>query len=440
MSTLSTLLLAGLALTASQDAASEPSEDAGRDAVVAVVSAAVDADWDAGVFAARLDEARDGGLQALFEILVVEGVPGAWTEDGSGIALDEHRLGVVSDCLLSASGSALRALLVRVAQEEPRLRFREVGVEILGEMGLTRDIRLLVLLAAPLDESTEVLPRSLRKAFEHALEEILERSEGGLLVVREVFDETHVGLRSAIVDAVESLRSEFGLETLADLLGRTKGLDAHVLTAISRVATHVTHPVDESVHAAVRERLDDADAAVMHTAIRACGRLEDYESLPKLLELLASDDEGTRSTAHRGLQDLTGLRFRLDERLWRSWYERETRWWQELQPDLARDVRRGSEGAATKAVMAFAGRHLWRHRLAEVLQDALLRRETTVVVHACRALEELGSARAVPGLLEALEHREAGVRFAAWEALESITGKSLPQDPAIWRASLAQGT
>lgn len=404
---------------------------------VAVVAAATEAEFDAASFDAALDALGGRSVGTLFEILAAGGVPAAWLPNAQRfLPLGEEWLHALHGALARLPLATLRTFLTELSETETRMRFRDTGVSLLGEAGTYRDVRLILALASPLQEGSDVLPRSTRKALEKALYQLLERDEGGFHPVADAFPQTHVGLRSAIVDAVERFSTELALETLADFLGQTPGLDAHVLTAIARIASDVPQPVDARIAADVRAFVSDSDVSVSRSAIRACGLLRDYDALPGLLDMLEGEDAGLRNSAHRALHDLTGLAFRPDIRLWRGWYERERVWWRDHQPTLARDLDSGDESAALRAIMSMARQHLWPHRLAPVLEVALDRREPTVVRHACHALGEIRSMTAVPRLIDSLEHREGEVRIAAWEALQAITGRSLPSDPAIWRASL----
>ena len=51
---------------------------------------------------------------------------------------------------------------------------------------------------------------------------------------------------------------------------------------------------------------------------------------------------------------------------------------------------------------------------------------------ACGALQEIGSRRAVPALVECLFDSDEEIRTSAWRALRTLTGEDLPPEPQVW--------
>ena len=372
----------------------------------------------------------------LFEMIGARGVPADWSaSNGDFLALDDSHLSAMSGALLRMPRAALRELLEVVASSEPRIQFRAVGVDLIGEVGDATDVRLAVDLARPLRDGHRVLPRMIRKRFERALVSILDRDAGGFPRVGSLFGQIHVGLQSTVADAVSRFSNELALETVAGMLGRARGLDAHLLTAISRIAPLVALPIDAGVRANVRAFLFHVDEEVVRTAIRAVGLLEDFDALPVLIEGLADAESEDSDRIHRALMNLTGLGLRNDAVQWEKWYDNEQRWWDEESATITEDLRSGSDLLTTRAIGSLAGRRLRRHAVAEILQEVVSRPEPAIASLACHALSELGSPVAIPALIEAMTHSDEQVREAAWRALGEITGYSLPQDVAAWRAS-----
>jgi HEAT repeat protein len=382
-------------------------------------------------------------LASFVDLLAEESIPAAWfleTEDTDRSdafgPLGTESLMALRGALAKVPIVELRPFFATLAAEDPRLDRREVCVSVLAGVGERRDLKLVIELATPADERARVLPRSLRKSYESALRSILERDAGGLGYLLGAFNELHGGLSSATVDAIGSVPSEEALAALASLLGHAKGLDAYVLSAIAKLGPDVRHPVSDGVLFTVRSLLTNSDPGVVRAAVRACGRLEDYEAVPQLLEMLSQDDENLRTSAHVALGDITGLPLHADVRIWRSWYERESSWWQGESLDVFRDLASRDELAVSNAINEITGQHLFRHELADALLPVLDHQEPELIVMACRSLGQVGSEVAVPPLVASLEHPDWSVRRAAWVALVRITGQDLPPEIEAWQAEI----
>lgn len=385
----------------------------------------------------ELAQLRPQTPRLLFELLATGAIPAGWLPAGDRpLALDGETLGVLERLLLATDRARLIAVFAGVAEEEPRVAHRDVGVRLLGEVGGAEELRLVVRLAAPLMEGAEVLPRFLRRTFSHALRRIMERDPRATERLVRQFGEIHVGLRSAVVDAYGALDPGTALRFVTRLLGRSPGLDPHILILISRCAGELRHPVEERVRAPVRELLHASDEATVRTAVRAVGLLEDYDAIPTLLVMLAGSDGDLREAAHRSMVSLTGVRLQLGQNAWSRWYAKETRWWDgQRTRDLA-DLERGDGAAACRALSSIARRRYRRHRLAEQVLEGLGRPEPDVVRLTCRALVALGSPVAEPALVQALTHPSLHLRQHAYGALRDLTGRDLPPEPALWQEAL----
>ena len=431
------VLLCALLLPSAGPAVSA-SEDAGRERVVELLLASVDAPaLEDARLVEELRTIRPTPTASLFQVLGGGGIPADWAPAGRGfVHLDRERVGSVRSVLLEATPAELRALLDDVAEGEPRMRFREAGVDVLGEIATAADLPLLWRLAGPLREGADVLPRSLLRHFEKALFRTLERDPGALGLLASAFEDVHAGLQSSVVDAVERLRSQEALETLAGYLNAFPRMDPIVLTAIARVAQSVPHPVGDGVPHRVRAFLSLSDPRLVVMAARAAGKLEDFDALPVLLELLERGDPDLRGGVLRALRDLTRLRFREDPRLWRDWYREESRWWAEESLGFLADLESPDPIVASRAIGEVSQRRLHRHQLAAALGECLVRPEPELVRVACEGLGQLGSRAAVPALTDCLEHSDEAVREAAWASLQRITGLELPPDPRLWRSGI----
>ena len=387
-------------------------------------------------FANDLDALRPTRELVFLEIYGTQGVPAGWLGGAEHVrTLGRDELDEIWASLLRAGPARLREILAQLADLEPRVRFREIGVDLLGEFGGASDLRLLTRLAAPLQTGSEVLPRSLRTSFEKALYRVVEREPRSLSGLVDRFDEIHIGLQSSVVDALSRIGSEPALVAMASLLGRSPSMDSHVLVSIARLAGGLVLPIDAGATQRVRNYLGGSDERLTQMAVRAVGSLEDFESIPALLELYDAGGRDLREAVHRAMRSMTGVNLHLAQGAWPRWYEREMEWWSELRPDALRELRHGDVPAACKAISALARRCVHRHRLAESLLLAFERPERELHLLACEGLALLGSKVPVPRLVELLSHRDAEVANAAWEALKAITGESHPPVAELWLAA-----
>ncbi len=431
------MLLAALCLVASARAGVDDDALRNRTAQVVLDARASHGATAIDTFAASLDALLPAANAYAFELLGEGGVPAGWGDAEQFVPIDAALAAGLHDALLRTGDDSLRTLLARVAKSEERVSHRTAGIDLVAEFGRGRDVDLLLDLARPLNDTVRVLPRALRKRFEQALVYVLARDARAFASVESSFGGAHAGLHSTIADAVARFGTLQSLETLVAMLGRSKGVDAHVLTAIARCAPNLERPIDSHIRNDIRSFLFHVDEELVDEATDALARLEDYDALPTLIARFVDADAEHAARIQRALVELTGLHLPNSPQVWSRWYEGERAWIDEELPDAVAAIRMGSEIEAIGAVSAFAGRRLERHALASALHEALDRREASVARMACLALAELGSSSSIPPLVAAMEDPNGSVRNAAWAALRTITGRTLPQDAALWRASIS---
>lgn len=385
----------------------------------------------------RLDELRSRDAGALLEVLALGGVPAAWRPDESSLwVLPNASLQWIKAGLSRLRLADLRSLCERVQGAEEREVMRLKAMQLLGELGTVKDLRLMLGLAAPRGSRGGVVPISNRRKLEAALIRMCEQDSRVPGALGGLFRELHEGLQPSIIRVLGQHAGQDSLELLSDTLGVAAHLDAYVLNAISQCARSVAHPIDSRILSRVHACLEDPDPHVSMGAMVALGALEDFEAIPFLTDALEHEDSQVRRQALLALRELTGLGYGLEAKRWRDWYQRESDWWKHEALGLRQDLLTGDQRVARAALERIARGSLDRHRLAEFLLPGLARPEPHLVILSCAALERLASPRALSPLVALLHQRNEAVVEAAHGALMGITQMKLPMDPALWAKQL----
>ncbi len=382
-----------------------------------------------------LSRIRPAPVAALFAVLDQGAVPVPDSEgEAATFRLLPSQVDVVRKVLVAASLRDIRGHLESVAGEPGGRGERELGLWLLGEVGESRDLGLLVRLATPADES-EVFARSTISGFEASLEMILRRQATGVWLAFDLFGESPAALRAPIVKTIERFDAGESLLALSRLLGRAPEMDALIMVSITRCGSRTNPPVDPQIQSAVRAYLDGSDPRLALLAITAAGKLEDYDSVPYLIRLTEDGDANQRRCAYVALRDITGLTLRSEADLWGRWYRTETEWWERRAQACFAALTNGANADIAGAINEISLRRLRRHDLARELVACLDREEEELVALTCRALGHLGSRTVVFDLIDCLEPTGTDVSWAAWRALTAITGQELPPEARSWAAA-----
>jgi HEAT repeat protein len=299
-------------------------------------------------------------------------------------------------------------------------------------MGSADHLKLLARLTQPFHERGTVAPE-LRAGFSAAMSAILARDAAALAQARILFSESPPGLASSIVEALSSLRSHAVTRVLADLLGRSPGLDPLLLARLAERG-RLRENDGESVFEGVRRYLRQRDPVLVGAAVLACGQLGDDGAVEALIDLIDHPDERVRCAVFTALENISGLGLGQEPARWTSWYQAEMRWWEEEAEALLVRIERGRGLEFVRAARAALEHRLFRDRIAQAFAQTLQGGNDEEVLLACRALEQLRSPLAVASLVECLERDDARVREAAWRALRIITGVELPPESDSWAA------
>jgi len=380
----------------------------------------------------RLCSVEASEIPMLFRLAAGGRLPGG---DPDGLApLDDAERQAVREALCARPRRELVPFLGDLATRPIDPSLRGEAQRLLGCMGSADHLKLLARLTHPFNERGAV-PPELRAGFSAAMGAILARDPAALAQVRGLFSESPPGLASSIVEALASLRSSAATRILGDLLGRSPGLDPLLLARLAERG-RLRESGTESVFESVRRYLKKSDPTLVTAAVLACGLLGDDGAVESLIDLLDHTDERVRRGVFVALERISGLALGEAPARWTSWYQSETRWWEEKAEVLLLRIERGRGLEFVRAAREALEHRLFRDRIAEAFAQTLQRGGDEEVLLACRALEQLRSRLGVPGLIECLESDDSRVRAAAWKALRAITGVELPPEVDSW-ASLA---
>lgn len=241
-----------------------------------------------------------------------------------------------------------------------------------------------------------------------------------------------------VASALGETGSQRGLPILTELVGRDRDTDLVLLRVMGEIAE--SSPDEPPVEMAdlMRSMLFSDDEQIARTAAVGLGKLNDLDSIPLFIQML--DDAGsTRAlTALWSLRHMSGGDLPAEPKAWSEWFEGEKTWQLEEGPTLYQALESEDLALVGGALSKLGAHHLYRHESASRIGPMLSSENTDVVRAAIAALQRLGSRRAVPWLVDALEAAsDAQQRQLLTSALCSLTGLQLDPDSSAWQAALA---
>ncbi|MEQ1891438.1 MAG: HEAT repeat domain-containing protein [Planctomycetota bacterium] len=345
------------------------------------------------------------------------------------LPLDDEQLAAVRAALCARSRRELLPFFEELARGPLELRERLEAHLVLGAVGESENLRLLLRLSVNPGESAP--PFELRTSFTAALAAILWRAPAAIEQVPGLFTDSPPVFTAPVVEALAQCAGRRATEILAQLLGRVPGIDGLLLARLAQRGRY-TGSSAEFVFATLRRYFHQTDPALVAAAVRASAELGDDGAVDELIGLLEHRDERVCAGAVDALTELSGLDFGSDVARWTGWYHAEMHWWEhEADARLVR-IERAHGPEYVRAAREVLEHRLFRARLAESFAQALERRDADEAWLACRALAELRSMVAVPALIECLERDDPRLRAAAHAALRAITGAELGPEPEAW--------
>jgi len=355
----------------------------------------------------------------LLRVLTNEGVPvGADPEHPLVLEVTPE----LQDQLLSALASLPRdPLLLRLRSCVASTNFEEriACLRVLGRTGASEQLDLLASLAAP-SAPAGLLPPSVRKAFQEALGQILERDGKAVSRLPDLYTRIPQALIFPLIRAAEEGTPSRAIELLAGLLGIRSEADPFLLSELVRLAGQGSIPAPREVCEKPRRFLTGADLQGLNAAVTLAGALDDHEAVPELTRLLDHDDPQVARGARSALRKIARKDLGRRAEPWTAWYQKESEWWRTRSASIGQDLVGRDPAKAAAAVLELGARRIRRDDAALMLAEALSRPEADIVRTCCQALGYLGSPLAVPALERAAQHEDIEVSGAAREALAQI--------------------
>jgi len=330
--------------------------------------------------------------------------------------------------LASFPHTLVRAILEAAAAPDRGADEALAALAVLEHLGGARDLAL-----APLLWRAGAEPE-----LERAVLAIARRDAGSLSVLEGLARAVPAEVRLTFVRAVEGLGSLAAVSWMARCAERMPDVRPETLARIGRLAQALPHPAPEDALEFVRGVIAGFGSDALRDAVIAAGRMEDGESIPHLIALLAEEDVGLRADAAWSLERISGLQLRDRADRWAAWFEVELEWWRERSDSAFYELESADRAERTCALLEIGGRRMSRDRLSLRVAPLLQDPDPTVAQLAAQTLRSLRSKVACAPLVLALERPELEVGLESWRALRAITGKDLPRDVEVWRAMCAR--
>ena len=366
-------------------------------------------------------------IEDLLVLLEQGTVPALADEDEQ--VLSRYQEALILSSFAAAGRDAVAESLRPYLADDPSPQRVSAALLAIGAVGESTDLRRMISMA--LEPGREEPAPVVAEALEKAVARVLQDDPRAFSHLSSLVQQAPPELLPALIRAVGRTSDGRGVEILAQTLLWHPELGSIALSQIRRLGPSPNPQVNAEVANLLRPKLDPSEAAFCRAAILVLGELEDFHSVPRLIQLL-EESPGIRSNAVWALRRLSGERWEDSPQWWTHWYELELAWYRDQRQRTRRQLGNARQGKVGLALREYGEHRLFRHELAEEVRQVLSRPEGPLRAQACRTMGKLGSRYSVPVLVEALPDRDPAVRDAAWKALKAITGEDHPADALRW--------
>ena len=356
--------------------------------------------------------------------------------DAADAALSEAEREALFEALASFRASILVPHLTQLLESPegesgggPR---GDLVLGLLARVGGPSDLDLARAAAGEGDEHG-VLERTTEAKLERAVEGILLRHPAGFRPLEREIADSIPAVAAAMVAGAAATGAPEALQLAADLLDFQPELEELLLARIGALSAQLPHPPEHSLQAAVRERLRSDDAALARVAALTAGRLEDYDALEDLIELLVHPEPSVRDAARWSLEHLSGTTLSTERTAWIAWLASERTWFSTEAEACIEALDHALPGRAAQAFEELSQHRFRRDRIAQVIGERGEHPDPDRRRLAHRALGKLGSPAGMRYLLAGLQDHDEDAARAAFEAVQLLCGAELPPEAAAWR-------
>ncbi|HEV8113142.1 MAG TPA: HEAT repeat domain-containing protein [Planctomycetota bacterium] len=351
----------------------------------------------------------------LVDVLASGELPGGT----QGETIDARQEEIVLGALERFRRGDLKGRVEALLDAQARPAARRGGYRLLGAVGDREDLSLLCRALRPSDPDADP-DREEAACFRAAVAGILKRDELGYPLVRALLRGEPAPIRYYLIDALAETGSSAALELLGSEPGTGPEEGVSRMTACARLAASVELPVDATIPSWIRVHLRSEDPMEVSAAAECLGRIEDYESVSELTELLGHPHPDVGRAALQALRTITGANLRPDAARWRSWVLAEEEWFAGSSDRIAADLAGSSPVKKMAAIAELAGHPFHRCEAARLLARALPHETDELQRVGCVALRQLRASSALPFLEACAESRSKAVADEARAAIETI--------------------
>jgi HEAT repeat protein len=387
--------------------------------------------------AKRLGRLGAGAIPVVVGMLCGEIPPpiveeGTWDQPIHPLALQNREQVLFASLRQFRSADVVEHLRGHASQSSYDVRL--VCARLLGEVA-TVEAQAALLETLEQYSAAELEREYARSTLEAALAACVQRDPAALNALAKRLQKINPALLPLIARSLGRNRGPQCAQVLAKLLGRSAELDAIAMTELARVSEASGLDLSAGALADVRRLLSREEIQVQRTAITVLGRAGDRDSFDALLTRLAASERLVQVAAHWSLRTLAGVDLGLDVEAWINWRDEQERWWVERH-DIVREQLQSKDSAVLfSTIRELSERSYFRQEIARDLGPLACDEQLSVALPAIAALERLGSPRAGPWLVRALEIDEQR-RAPAGKALRALSGWVLPDEQAAWTRAL----
>ncbi|MFN0006577.1 MAG: HEAT repeat domain-containing protein [Planctomycetota bacterium] len=387
----------------------------------------------------RMLGAGPGAPAAAIDLLARRRVPETSPEDAPQV-LSAPQRDLVLALLSRASESQVRAeIRARLELDPLEAGARLAAIHALGAVGRGADLVRIVELAPRRDDEGETLTKESRETVRSACASILRKDVRAWFALTELVRKVDSEAGRALLGAIATQREPRALSVLFSAALWQSDLGPQAAALATTCGGSSDPQLDSDFTAWIVSELPDARPEYARSLLQALGTIDDGTNVKTLIEHLKDEDAGSRDSALWGLRRLSGLGFPADPVTWRAWIQSEDTWHKQRRPRLRFELDSNDVSRVAAALREYSERRTRRPELAREVTVLLRHPQRELRLLACIVLEHLGSSAACDELSERLRDPDADVKEAAWKALCSITGLTLPRDPdsalGILRAS-----